>query len=78
MPISTHILPGLAYHSGAWKYFIAAGIEDSDHHGTEPLLRVGLEHAFEVKSFEMAPQLCVDLVDGDTVIVLGVVFAKGF
>jgi hypothetical protein len=68
---------GAAYHSGAWKYFLGAGIEDGDH-GSESLVRVGLKRASEVGSFEIAPQFTVDFIDGDSVIVLGVVFAKGF
>ena len=70
---------GAAYHSGHWKYFLGAGIEDADdHHGNESLVRGGLEYAFELGSFEIAPQFTVDFIDGDTVIVFGVVFAKGF
>ena len=67
----------VAYHLGLWKYFLGAGIEDGEH-GTESLVRVGLERAFEVGSFEIAPQFTVDFVDGEGVIVIGVVFAKGF
>ena len=70
---------GVAYHSGPWKYFLGAGIEKSDHHhGNESLIRIGLERAFEVGSLEIAPQISVDFVDGDAVIVFGAVFAKGF
>ena len=68
-----------AYHAGHWKYIIGVGKEDAkDHHGTENLVRVGLERAFEVGSFEIAPQFSVDYVDGETVFVVGAVFAKGF
>ncbi len=68
---------GAAYHSGHWKYFLGAGIEDGEH-GSESLVRVGLERGFEVGSFEIAPQFAVDFVDGDAVIVFGAAFAKGF
>ena len=68
---------GAAYHSGHWKYFLGAGIEDGEH-GNESLVRVGLERGFKVGSFEIAPQFAVDFVDGDAVIVFGAAFAKGF
>lgn len=70
---------GAAYHAGPWKFFLGAGIEDAGHHhGNEFLVRGGLERAFEVGSFEIAPQLTVDFVGGETAVVFGVVFAKGF
>ena len=71
-------IAGLTYHSGPWKYYLGVGIESSDHHDDEALARVGVEYAFEVGSFEIAPQLSVDIVDGDAVIIFGAVFAKGF
>ena len=67
----------LAYHSGPWKVYVAPGIEDSDL-GSEDLFRVGVEYGFEVGSWEIAPQLDVDFVDGEEVVVLGVTFGKGF
>ena len=66
-----------AYHTGRWKFYIAPGVEDGDH-GSESLVRVGGEYAFEVGEWEISPQLDVDLVDGDEVFVLGVTFGKGF
>ena len=67
----------IGFRAGRWKLYIAPGIEDGNH-STESLLRLGAEYAFEVDGFEIAPQLAVDLVDGENVIVLGVVFARGF
>jgi hypothetical protein len=66
-----------AYHTGPWKFYIAPGVEDGDH-GSESLVRVGGEYAFEVGDWEISPQLDVDLVDGEEVFVLGVTFGKGF
>lgn len=66
-----------AYHTGRWKFYIAPGIEDGDH-GSESLLRIGGEYAYEVGGWEVSPQLDWDFVDGEQVFVFGVVFGKGF
>ena len=66
-----------AYHTGRWKFYVAPGIEDGEH-GSETLVRIGGEYGFEVGAWEIAPQLDVDFVDGDSVLVLGVTFGKGF
>ena len=66
-----------AYHTGRWKLYVAPGIEDGDH-GTESLIRIGAEYAYEVGEWEISPQLDLDFVDGEEVWVLGVVFGKGF
>jgi hypothetical protein len=65
------------YRTGRWRLYIAPGVEDGEH-GTESLVRLGAEYAFEVGRLEIAPQLAVDFVDGDEVLVLGVVIGKGF
>jgi len=67
-----------AYRVERWKFFVAPGIEDSDAHGTESLVRLGAEYAFEAGSWEISPELVVDFVDGEDVWVLGLVFGKGF
>ncbi len=67
-----------AYRIDRWKFYVAPGIEDSVEHGTESLVRLGAEYAFEAGSWELSPQLAVDFVDGDEVLILGVVFGKGF
>ncbi|MEH6593591.1 MAG: hypothetical protein V7746_25210 [Halioglobus sp.] len=67
-----------AYHTGHWKFYVAPGVEDG-HHGTEELLRLGGEYAFELSSgWEVAPQLNVDFVDCEDVWVFGVLFARVF
>ena len=67
-----------SYRVDRWKFYIAPGIEDSDRHGTESLVRLSVEYAFEVGSWEVSPQFAVDFVDGEEVLILGVVFGKGF
>jgi hypothetical protein len=67
-----------AYRVDRWKFYIAPGIEDSDAHGTESLVRLAAEYAFEAGTWEISPQLAVDFVDGEEVLILGVVFGKGF
>jgi hypothetical protein len=66
-----------SYRTGHWKMFVAPGIEDGAH-GTESLVRLGAEYAFEVGSWEISPEFAVDFVDGEEVLILGVVFGKGF
>jgi len=67
-----------AYHSGAWKWYVAPGMENKDNHNNEFLVRVGLEYGFEVGGYELAPQIDVDFVDGDREYVMGIVIARGF
>ncbi len=66
-----------AYHTGPWKLYVAPGVEDGEH-GSEFLVRVGGEYAFEVGEFEISPQLNLDFVDSEEVWVLGVVIGKSF
>jgi hypothetical protein len=66
-----------AYRSGRWRLYIAPGVEDSKH-GAKSLMRLGAEYAFEVGAIEVSPQVAVDFVGGEEVLVLGVVFGKGF
>ena len=68
----------LGYRVDRWKFFVAPGVEDSHDHGTESLVRLGVEYAYEAGTWEISPQLAVDFVDGDQVLILGVVFGKGF
>lgn len=71
------VLP-FVWHLGHWKLYAGPGIEDG-HHGTEELLRLGVERAFALSDgWEIAPQVNVDLVDGEDVWVFGVLFARGF
>ena len=66
-----------AYHTGPWRLYVAPGVEDGDH-GTESLVRLGAEYAFDVNRWEISPQLTVDFVDGEEVFVLGTVLGKRF
>ena len=53
------------------------GAEDGEE-GSESLMRLGAEYAFEVGAIEVAPQLALDFVGGEKILVLGVVFGKSF
>lgn len=67
-----------AYHRGPWKLYVAPGIEDGDH-GTEDLIRLGVEYGFHVDGWEISPQVDLDIVGRETEVwVFGVVFARGF
>jgi hypothetical protein len=69
----------LVYRTGKWKFYAGPGFEDGDaSNDAEFLVRAGTEYGFEVGSFEIAPQFNVDFVDGDAVIVVGVLFARPF
>ena len=67
----------IAYHAGLWKIFVAPGVEDGEH-GSESLVRMGAEYAFEVGSWEIAPQLSIDFVGGEKLGIIGIALAKGF
>lgn len=73
---TVYVIP-LAYRVNRWKFIIAPGIEDG-HHGKEELFRIAGEYAFEVGTWEVSPTVVVDFVDGDEVLIFGVVFGKGF
>lgn len=64
-----------AYHTGRWRLYAAPGIEDTNH-GSESLLRLGVEFAFPRGNWVILPQFDVDLVDGHEIFVLGVSFAR--
>jgi len=70
-----------AYRTGPWKIYIAPGVEVEDLDfggGSEFLVRLGSEYAFEVGEWEIAPQLDIDFVSGDQVLVLGVTIGKSY
>jgi len=67
-----------AWHAGPWRLYAAPGIEDT-HHGSEKMLRLGVEYGIPVGGWEIAPQFDVDFVDREAeVLVLGLTFARGF
>jgi hypothetical protein len=69
----------IAFHTGNWKLFVAPGIEDSDHHGSNFLVRVGAEYAIDIgNNWELAPQISVDFVNGEQLGVLGIAIGRGF
>lgn len=67
----------IAYHSGPWKLYAAPGTENGDA-GNDALMRFGAEYGFEVNKWEIAPQLDIDFIDGDRVLVLGITFGIGY
>ena len=67
-----------AFHSGPWRLYAAPGIEDT-HHGSERMLRLGVEYGIPIGGWEIAPQFDIDFVDREAeVLVIGLTFAKGF
>jgi hypothetical protein len=67
----------VAHHANAWKLYAGPGVEVSEE-GSEPLLRVGVEYGFEVGEMEISPQIDVDFVGGERLLIFGVVFARRF
>ncbi|GAB5413403.1 MAG: hypothetical protein Cons2KO_10060 [Congregibacter sp.] len=68
------VLP-VAHHRGPWKFYAGPGVEFADE-GEEPLFRAGVEYGFHLGEFEVSPQIDVDFVDGERLIVFGVVIAR--
>ncbi len=66
-----------ALHEGPWKLYVGAGVEYDDGE-YESLLRLGVEYGFHFDKVEVSPQIDVDFVDGEDLLVLGVVFAVEF
>ena len=67
-----------AYHTGPWRLYAAPGIEDT-HHGSEKMLRIGVEYGLPIGRWEIAPQFDFDIVDRESeVLVFGLTFARGF
>ncbi len=64
----------IALHNGAWKVYAGPGIEDGEE-GTEPLFRVGVEYGFHFGKLEVSPQVDVDFVESEHLLVIGVVLA---
>ena len=56
---------------------LAPGFEDSEQ-GVESMLRRAAENTFEIGSWKISPQLAVDFVDDEEVLIPGVVFGKMF
>lgn len=67
----------VAWHEGPWKFYAGPGVEDGEE-GTEALFRMGVEYGFHIGKFEISPQVDMDFVGGDRLLVFGVVFAIGF
>ena len=65
----------LAYHTGLWKFYVGPGFEDRDHERGR-LWRVGAARAFEVHGWEIAPQIDLEFVEGDEMVVIGVIFGR--
>jgi len=66
-----------AYHSGRWKFYVAPGVADGKH-GSESLLRIGAEYAFDFGDWELSPQINGDFVDDNEAVVLGFTIGRGF
>lgn len=74
---TTVLVAPVAYHIDSWKLYAGPGVEVSEE-GTEPLVRVGVEYAFEVGELEVSPQVDLDFMNGERLFVFGVVFARRF
>lgn len=73
---NVYVLP-VAAHYGPWKIYAGAGVEDGEH-GSEPLFRVGIEYGFHTGGYEISPQIDVDFVGGEELVVFGIVIARPF
>ena len=67
----------MAYHRGPWKLYAGPGIEDGEE-GSEHLFRLGVEYGFHAGGYEISPQVDVDFVAGESLLVFGLVLARPF
>ena len=67
----------IAFHLGPWKLMVGPGVEIQDLEKEHELIRAGIEYAFDMGGYELAPKFMVDFVDGDIVIIGGLSFAWG-
>jgi len=68
----------VVFHHGNWGFYAGPGIEKSDGHDDEFLVRVGTIYEFEVGELILAPKFNVDFVDGDAVLVGGIAIGFAF
>ncbi|MEP1470133.1 MAG: hypothetical protein ABJK25_04105 [Halieaceae bacterium] len=74
-------LAALYYHPYAgWRLGAGLGTEKihGSHGGYESLYRVGVAYDFHVGKFGIAPDVSLDRVDGENILVYGLVFSYGF
>jgi hypothetical protein len=66
------------FHFGHWKLMIGPGVEFAHGEKEHELVRAGVEYAFDMGGYELAPKFMVDFVDGEAVLIAGVGFVWGF
>lgn len=68
-----------AWHRGPWIFSAGPGIEFPDHEGdNEFLVRGSVLYTFDRGGYELAPKLAMDFVDGEVVLVVGLIVGYGF
>jgi hypothetical protein len=68
-----------AWHRGPWTFSAGPGIEFPDHEGeNEFVVRGSVLYTFERSGYELAPKFAVDFVDGEVVLIGGLVVGFGF
>jgi hypothetical protein len=70
LPVFLHVTERL-------KFFVAAGVEDSSH-GTESLVKLGVDYGFKVGGLIVAPVFTVDFVDRQEILVFGLNIGRSF
>jgi hypothetical protein len=70
-PIFLHATDRLTFQLGA-------GYEKASGHDGEALIRLGVEYAFHVGRFTIAPAFNVDIIEDDEILLLGVNIGRGF
>ena len=68
-----------AFHRGPWTFSVGPGIEfPSDDGDDEFVARGSVLYSFEQNGYELAPRVTLDFVDGETVLIVGLIIGKGF
>lgn len=67
------------WHRAPWAFSVGPGLEFLEHEEeNEFLVRGSVVYVFERSGYEFAPKFAMDFVDGEVVLIVGVVVGIGF
>lgn len=78
--VSVYLASGYWHPYAGWRLGLGAGQEKvhGSHGYTENLVRSSVTYDFHVAGFGIAPSVSLDRVDGESIVVYGMSFSRGF